>query len=126
VSNPTLPRYGTDPSQARCCGKQIARGWGAMAYEVIRITCQSDSARTRLLLEGKLAGVCVDELDKCWHAAPEKWATLLVDLTGVSFIDDRGKQLLKAMHDNGATFVSTNLMTRCFLEELSTDCTDYQ
>jgi hypothetical protein len=39
-------------------------------------------------------------------------------LTSVSFIDDRGKQLLKRMHDNGATLISSSIMSRCFIEEL--------
>jgi anti-anti-sigma regulatory factor len=86
-----------------------------MVYEVIRITCHNEAALTRLVLEGKLAGACVDELDKCWRNAPKK---LLIDLTSVSFIDDRGKQLLKRMHDNGATLISSSIMSRCFIEEL--------
>ena len=90
-----------------------------MAYEVIRITCHNESAITRLVLEGKLAGACVDELDKCWHDEPARWPTLLIDLTSVSFIDDRGKQLLKKMHDHGATLISTSLMSRCLIEEIN-------
>ena len=90
-----------------------------MAYEVIRITRRDESAITRLVIEGKLAGVCVDELDKFWHDTPAKWSTLLIDLTSVSFIDDRGKQLLKKMHDHGATLISTSLMSRCLIEEIS-------
>ena len=89
-----------------------------MAYEVIRITCHNESAITRLVLEGKLAGACVDELDKCWHDEPARWSTLLIDLTSVSFIDDRGKQLLKKMHDHGATLISNSLMSRCLIEEI--------
>ena len=89
-----------------------------MAYEVIRITCHNEAALTRLVLEGKLAGACVDELDKCWRDAPAQWSTLLIDLTSVSFIDDRGKQLLKRMHDNGARLISSSIMSRCLIEEL--------
>ena len=89
-----------------------------MAYEVIRITCHNEAALTRLVLEGKLAGACVDELDKCWRESSAKWSTLLIDLTSVSFIDDRGKQLLKRMHDNGATLISSSIMSRCLIEEL--------
>ena len=89
-----------------------------MVYEVIRITCHNEAALTRLVLEGKLAGACVDELDKCWRDAPSKWSSLLIDLTSVSFIDDRGKQLLKRMHDNGATLISSSIMSRCLIEEL--------
>ena len=89
-----------------------------MAYEVIRITCHNEAALTRLVLEGKLAGACVDELDKYWRDAPAVWSSLLIDLTSVSFIDDRGKQLLKRMQDNGATLVSSSIMSRCLIEQL--------
>lgn len=89
-----------------------------MAYELIRITCHNESALTRWVLEGKLAGACVDELDKCWRDVPARWSALLIDLTSVSFIDDRGKQLLKRMHDNGATLISSSIMSRGLIEEL--------
>jgi len=38
--------------------------------------------------------------------------------SSVSFIDDRGKQLLKKMHDNGATLVSCSLMSKCLIAEI--------
>ena len=91
-----------------------------MAYEVIRITCQHESSITRLVLEGKLAGACVDELDKCWQQVSFNGTAFLVDLTAVSFIDDRGKQLLKRMHDHGAKLFSTSLMSKCLISEITT------
>jgi hypothetical protein len=90
-----------------------------MGHELIRISCHSEAARTRVVIEGKLAGACVDELDKYWREEPAKWSTLFIDLTSVSFIDDRGKQLLKRMHDNGATLVSTSLMSKCLIAEIN-------
>ena len=90
-----------------------------MAYEVIRITCHHESTITRLVIEGKLAGVCVDELEKCWQQVSFNGATFVVDLTSVSFIDDRGKQLLKRMHDHGAKLVSSSLMSKCLIAEIS-------
>jgi len=90
-----------------------------MAYEVIRITCQNESTTTRLLIEGKLAGACVDELDKCWQQVSFNGSSFLVDLTSVSFIDDRGKQLLKRMYDHGVKLVSTSLMSKCLIAEIS-------
>lgn len=95
-----------------------------MAYELIRISCHSEAANTRLVLEGKLVGACVDELDKCWHEAPDKWSSLLIDLSSVSFIDDRGKQLLKKMHDNGARLVSCSLMSKSLISDLCGDTSD--
>jgi anti-anti-sigma regulatory factor len=90
-----------------------------MVYDVIRITCHNESPVTKLVIEGKLAGACVDELDKCWQEASAAQSPLLIDLTSVSFIDDRGRQLLKRMHDKGIKLVSTSLMSRCLIEELN-------
>jgi len=101
-----------------CFAARNLHGAGRMAYELIRISCHTEAALTRLVLEGKLAGACVDELDKCWQETPGKWSTLLIDLTSVSFIDDRGRQLLKKMHDKGATLVSTSLMSKCLIAEI--------
>lgn len=102
------------------CGKQIAnvRGGRLITYKVIRITSHNESATRRLVLEGKLAGACVDELYKCWQQASSTKAPLLIDLTSVSFIDDRGKQLLTKMYENGTKLVSTSLMTRCLIKEI--------
>ena len=85
---------------------------------MIRITAQQESSTTRLFLEGKLAGRCVEELDKCWQACPCDEAALLVDLTNVSFVDDHGKELLARMHKSGIKLFSTSLMTKCLIEEI--------
>jgi anti-anti-sigma regulatory factor len=96
-----------------------------MAYEVIRISCHNESATMRLVLEGKLAGACVDELDKCWQQTLSNGAPLLVDLTSVSYVDERGKQLLKRMHEHGAKLFSHRLLSKCLIAEIgNTDNTD--
>jgi anti-anti-sigma regulatory factor len=89
-----------------------------MVYEVIRISCHNDSAALRLVLEGKLAGACVDELDKCWQQAASNGGPLLVDLTSVSYVDERGKQLLKRMHEQGVKLFSHRLLSKCVIEEI--------
>jgi len=89
-----------------------------MAYEVIRISCHNESAMMRLVLEGKLAGACVDELDKCWKQTISNGAPLLVDLTSVSYVDERGKQLLKRMHDHGVKLFSRRLLSKCVIAEI--------
>jgi hypothetical protein len=90
---------------------------------VIRITTQQESSATRLFLEGKLAGPCVDELDKCWQTCPSDEVALLVDLTNVSFVDDHGKELLARMHKRGIKLFSTSLMTKCLIEEIENTVT---
>ena len=88
---------------------------------MIRITAQHESSTTRLLLEGKLSGPCVDELDKCWHESSCGEATLMVDLTNISFVDDHGKELLTRMHRKGIKLFSTSLMTRCLIDQIQKD-----
>ena len=85
---------------------------------MIRITAQQESTITRLFLEGKLSGPCVDELDKCWQTCPSGEIALLVDLTNVSFVDEHGKALLARMHNKGIKLFSKSLMTKCLIEEI--------
>ena len=85
---------------------------------MIRITAQYESSATRLFLEGKLSGACVDELDKCWQEKCCGGDSLTVDLTNISFVDDHGKQLLARMHQSGIKLFSTSLMTKCVIDEI--------
>jgi hypothetical protein len=85
---------------------------------VIRITAQQESLVTRLVLEGKLSGPCVDELGKCWQMCSPAEVSLLVDLTNVSFVDDHGKELLARMHNKGIKLFSRSVMTKCLIEEI--------
>ena len=87
---------------------------------MIRITSHEESSATRLFLEGKLAGNSVDVLDECWQVASARRTSVSVDLTGVSFIDFRGKQLLTRMFEKGALLVSRSLMAKCLIEEIKT------
>jgi len=87
---------------------------------VLRVTTRNHSGSTRLVVEGKLAGACVGELERCWRAiaaedAPEK---ILVDLSSVTFVDVAGKQLLTQMHDQGIRFVASGLLAKCLIEEI--------
>jgi hypothetical protein len=87
---------------------------------VLRITVQNDPGAKRFIVEGKLAGQCVSELEKCWQAAgtdlPEN--SILVDLTSVTYIDDYGKQLLRRMCDRGIRLEAKGLLPRCLIEEI--------
>jgi ABC-type transporter Mla MlaB component len=85
---------------------------------VIRITAQHESSKTRLYLEGKLAGACVEELARCWQNSSPRKDTLLVDLTNVSYVDERGKELLMNMHSQGTKLFSRSLMTKCLIREI--------
>jgi anti-anti-sigma regulatory factor len=88
---------------------------------MLRITAISQHGSTRLVVEGKLAGACVGELEKCWHEAtgsmpPE---SILVDLSSVTFVDQTGKQLLKDIRKQGSDFAAEGLLAKCLLQEIS-------
>ena len=86
---------------------------------VLRITTCTNSEATRLIVEGKLAGACVGELEKCWRetASTKSPVSILVDLSSVTFVDAAGKQLLAGMHQQGTRFTA-GLLAKCLIEEM--------
>lgn len=91
-------------------------------HTVLRITTRDIAGNISLFIEGKLAGPCVGELEKCWLRAVAGEAPLpsLVDLTDVSYIDAPGKQLLAQMKEHGIKLVANGLMSKFLLDEIET------
>jgi anti-anti-sigma regulatory factor len=87
---------------------------------VLRITTRNIAGDVELFIEGKLAGPCVGELEKCWRRAVAGESPLpsLVDLTDVSFIDANARQLLAQMRDHGIKLVANGLMSKFLLDEI--------
>lgn len=87
---------------------------------MLRITTCHNSEATRLIVEGKLAGACVGELEKCWMetASTKSPDSILVDLSSVTFVDAVGKQLLAGMRGRGAKFTAAGLLAKCLIEEI--------
>jgi anti-anti-sigma regulatory factor len=87
---------------------------------VLRITTRNIAGDVELFIEGRLAGPCVGELEKCWRRAVAGESPLpsLVDLTDVSFIDANAKQLLAQMRDHGIKLVAKGLMSKFLIDEI--------
>ena len=85
---------------------------------MLRITITGDSETTKCKLEGKLAGPWVAELEQSWRTDLAGTLGLVVDLSGVSFIDDAGKMLLAKMNARGAKFVASTPLTKGAVEEI--------
>ena len=87
---------------------------------VLRITTRIIAGDVGLIVEGRLAGACVCELEKCWRraVAGESRVPTVIDLTDVSFIDAQGKQLLAQMHEHGIKLTANGLMSKFFIEEI--------
>jgi outer membrane protein TolC len=88
---------------------------------MLRVTTkvEEEHGRVTLKLEGKLAGPWVDEFERCWCLAVEKWKNLVVELEGVTFIDSKGKCLLAKIHGQGAKLIGAGLMTKSIIEEIA-------
>jgi hypothetical protein len=67
-----------------------------------------------LRLEGALVGAWVKELRDCWQSAlPGR-----VDLSGVTYVDAGGKELLADMHRQGIELIARGCMMRAIVAEL--------
>ena len=86
---------------------------------MLKITAHKETQPPTLELEGRLAGPWVEELDRCWRTvADPQQSRLVVDLTGVTFIDSEGKALLARMWRGGATLHAGGCLTRCIVEDI--------
>lgn len=72
------------------------------------------------MLEGRLAGLWVDELARCWAAltGTHDAGSICVQLDAVTFIDAAGRATLRMMHERGAALAASSLMTRAILDEI--------
>jgi ABC-type transporter Mla MlaB component len=90
--------------------------------EMLKITGQRDAAlgSMSLILEGRLAGPWVEELNSYWREMlVNKPNCTMIDLTGVTFIDANGKALLTRLWQQGAELRAAGCMTRCVVEEIT-------
>ena len=69
---------------------------------MLRITI-TGAEETIVTVEGRLAGPCVDELERCWRdlVVTRRAASIRVRLDGLTFADAPGKRLLRTMHLEG-------------------------
>jgi len=87
---------------------------------VIRISEIRKGSARGLLVEGTLAGDWVEVLEKSWLEAQtsRNGEPMRIDLSGVTWIDDKGRELLKRILQDGAELRATGIMTRSVIKEL--------
>jgi len=90
---------------------------------MLRVTIQDDARGAAFKLEGKLAHEWVVEAERAWNdfSSFPHGERVVVDLCGVSFVDDAGRALLARMHAFGAKLVGTGPMTSALIEEICGD-----
>jgi len=87
---------------------------------MLRITVQDDERTAAFKLEGKLAHEWVAEAQKAWveFSSLPRRERIIVDLCGVSFVDDAGRELLVRMHAFGAKLIGAGPMSSALIEEI--------
>jgi outer membrane protein TolC len=90
---------------------------------MLRITTTDTNERVTLKLEGKLSGPYVEEFERCWHMSADIYRQkgLIVDLSGVTFVDPAGKKLLCTISKGGAHLIGSGLMPNSLIEEICTE-----
>jgi hypothetical protein len=90
---------------------------------MMRITQQRDGETITLKIEGCLAGEWVNETKRCWNEVKNdaQLRVIRIDLTGVTFIDVAGRELLAQMFASGVIAAAANVMTKAVVEELTGD-----
>lgn len=88
---------------------------------MLRISTETKRTKTVLTIEGRIAGPSVGTVEQCWRelyaASPKQ--KFIVNLCGVSFIDNAGKVLLREMHRLGAEFHAEGCLNQAIVEEIS-------
>ena len=87
---------------------------------MLKITSEKTQDSVRLRLEGSLTGPWVGELEHEWRTIqPAGAVPLVVDLTGVAFVGEDGKVLLKRMWRDGAQLIATGCCIGYLVEEIA-------
>ncbi len=83
---------------------------------MLRITTTETESRQTWILQGQLAGPWVAELRSVWDGA-SKSVKCVVDLTGVTFVDEAGALVLREMKNAGVRFLGGGVDTKHLLDD---------
>ena len=90
---------------------------------MIRITQSDNDQERRLLIEGTLSDGWVDSLEECWvrAKAESRRRPVRLDLSSVTYVDDKGRELLMRMMGDGVEIYTTGILTREVIGGITTD-----
>lgn len=88
---------------------------------MMKITADSTDRSIIVKLEGTLTTDWVKELLVYWHETfvYEKRRSRLIDLRGITFIDEAGKALLALLHRDGAELIADDLLIKSIVDEIT-------
>lgn len=87
---------------------------------MLKITVRNEATNTRLVLEGRLSGPWVNELNQCVRGGEHDYhKPIVVDLTDVTFIAPEGEAVLARLWRQGVSLRSTGCFTSSLIEEMA-------
>ena len=88
---------------------------------MLKISIHDGPETLTFQLEGRLIGAWARELEQSWMTARSILGprTVIVDLTGLTFIDNEGKRVLTRLFREGARFRASAPLTRCIVGEIT-------
>jgi outer membrane protein len=88
---------------------------------MMKATQLQQGEQTTIKVEGRLAGPWVSELEQSWleASAVHGPGAVLVELAGVSFVDEAGRQLLAKMSQAGTQLTAVGCLARAIVEEVA-------
>jgi hypothetical protein len=92
----------------------------AKEVDMLKITRTETSAEEKWILQGRLVGLWVSELRRCWKKTHRPGVDLkcIVDLNEVTFIDKKGERLLQSMSKEGAQFIASGVYIKHVLQQM--------
>lgn len=89
---------------------------------MLRITTNITERAATLILEGRLAGIWVSELERCWHTvrATRPGESICIDMRELIFVDAAGKQLLADIYRRGADLAASGCLMKSVVEDIYT------
>jgi anti-anti-sigma regulatory factor len=90
---------------------------------MLRIYIHDEVPVTSFVVEGKLVGPWVKELERCWESvlAAHPYRSMLVDLAHVTFIDAEGRALLTRMRRKGVKLLSAGVLINAIVAEIEAE-----
>ena len=90
---------------------------------MLKITVQHSDGNTVCVLEGRLVGPWVAELERVCaeQSAQEEPHRLVIDLCDLTSIDNAGELLLRQLYKNGAALRCSDVMNRYLVERMTVE-----
>ena len=88
---------------------------------MIRITETQEGSRPELIVEGTLSDGWTDALETSWVQAQSRLggARLLIDLSGITYVDEKGCALLARIMQSGAEVRAAGIMNRTVVDDIA-------